>query len=96
MLSRKLGIRKGDPKLRKAAIFAHYKNCVRDPGKNGGATLVLSTKQNDGWFWYIPLPDDITSVGVVGRPVAAVEQALHAGTDVGGGDRQLRRSSSRG
>ena len=66
MLSKKLGIRQGDPNLRKAAIFAHYKGCARDPGKNGGATLVLNTKQNDGWFWYIPLPDDITSVGVVG------------------------------
>jgi len=66
MLSKKLNIRKGDPNLRKVAIFAHYKGCTRDPGKNGGATLVLSTKQNDGWFWYIPLPDDITSVGVVG------------------------------
>src|SRR5688500_20049453 len=65
MLSKKLGIRKGDPQLRKAAIFAHYKGCVRDPGKNGGAPLVLSTKQNDGWFWYIPLRDDVTSVGVV-------------------------------
>jgi len=32
----------------------------------GGATLVLSTKENDGWFWYIPLDDDVTSVGVVG------------------------------
>jgi flavin-dependent dehydrogenase len=66
MLSKKLGIRKGDPNLRKAAVFAHYKGCARDPGKNGGATLVLNTRQNDGWFWYIPLPDDITSVGVVG------------------------------
>jgi flavin-dependent dehydrogenase len=66
MLSKKLGIRKGDPMLRKAALFAHYKGCLRDPGKNGGATLVLSTRQNDGWFWYIPLPDDVTSIGVVG------------------------------
>jgi flavin-dependent dehydrogenase len=66
LLSRKLNIRKGDPMLRKAALFAHYKGCARDPGKNGGATLVLSTRQNDGWFWYIPLPDDVTSIGVVG------------------------------
>jgi flavin-dependent dehydrogenase len=66
MLSRKLGIRSRDPKLRKAAIFAHYKNCYRDTGKNAGCTLVLSTTTNDGWFWYIPLPDGITSVGVVG------------------------------
>ena len=66
LLSKKLGIRKTDPKLRKASLFAHYKGCRRDPGKNAGATLVLSTAQNDGWFWYIPLPNDVTSVGVVG------------------------------
>ncbi len=66
LLSKKLGIRRTDPQLRKASLFAHYKGCRRDPGKNGGATLVLSTAQNDGWFWYIPLPNDITSVGVVG------------------------------
>lgn len=65
LLSRKLGIRHADPNLRKASIFTHYKNCRREPGKNGGATLVLSTRQNDGWFWYIPLRDDVTSVGVV-------------------------------
>src|SRR5687768_1829139 len=65
LLSRRLGIRRTDPKLKKASIFSHYKGCARDPGKNGGATLVLSTKQNDGWFWYIPLRDDVTSVGVV-------------------------------
>jgi flavin-dependent dehydrogenase len=66
LLSKKLGIRRGDPKLRKASLFAHYKGGRRDSGKSEGATLVLSTKQNDGWFWYIPLPNDIVSVGVVG------------------------------
>src|SRR4051812_41333647 len=66
LLSKRLDIRKTDPNLRKASLFAHYKGCRRDPGKNAGATLVLSTAQNDGWFWYIPLPNDVTSVGVVG------------------------------
>lgn len=66
LLSKKLNIRRTDPQLRKASLFAHYKGCRRDPGRNGGATLVLSTKQNDGWFWFIPLPDDVASVGVVG------------------------------
>jgi flavin-dependent dehydrogenase len=66
MLAKRLGIRRGDPKLRKASYFAHYKGGRRDPGKNAGATLVLSTASNDGWFWYIPLPNDIVSVGVVG------------------------------
>ena len=66
LLSRKLGIRRPDPKLRKAAFFAHFKGCRRDTGRDEGATLVLTTKTQDGWFWYIPLPDDVVSVGVVG------------------------------
>jgi flavin-dependent dehydrogenase len=65
LLSRRLGIRRHDPKLRKASIFSHYTGCARDPGKNGGATLVLSTKQGDGWFWFIPISNELTSVGVV-------------------------------
>ena len=65
LLSRRLGIRRMDPNLKKASIFSHYTGCARDPGKNGGATLVLSTRQNDGWFWLIPLRDDVTSIGVV-------------------------------
>jgi flavin-dependent dehydrogenase len=65
LLSRRLGIRRMDPNLKKASVFSHYKGAAREPGKNGGATLVLSTAQNDGWFWYIPLRDDVTSVGVV-------------------------------
>jgi flavin-dependent dehydrogenase len=66
LLARKLGIKQNDPALRKVSYFAHYKGGRRDEGKNEGATLVLSTATGDGWFWYIPLPDDIVSVGVVG------------------------------
>lgn len=66
LIARKLDIRQPDPKLRKASIFAHYQGARRDEGKNQGATLVLSTADHDGWFWYIPLPDDVVSVGVVG------------------------------
>jgi flavin-dependent dehydrogenase len=70
LLSRKLNIRKKDPMLRKMAVFSHYKGARRDQGKNEGATLVLATPNQDGWFWYIPLPDDIVSVGVVAEPEA--------------------------
>jgi flavin-dependent dehydrogenase len=66
LLAKKLGIKGPDPMLRKAAFFAHYRGGRRDAGKDEGATLVLSTRDHDGWFWYIPLPDDIVSVGVVG------------------------------
>jgi flavin-dependent dehydrogenase len=73
MLSKRLKIRSGDPNLRKASIFAHYKGGLRDPGKNEGATLVLSTPNQDGWFWYIPLQDDIVSVGVVADPETIIQ-----------------------
>lgn len=86
LLAKKLGIRKFDPKLKKASYFAHYTGCRRDEGKNAGATLVLSTKQNDGWFWFIPLPDGVTSIGVVadmdrltkidGTPEQVLEQEI--------------------
>lgn len=67
LLSNKLGIRQADPSLRKAAVFAHYRGAYRDPGpRDEGATLVLHVKDQNGWFWYIPLPDDAVSVGVVG------------------------------
>src|SRR5215210_8346670 len=71
-LGRKLGLMRPDPELRKAAIFTHFKGALRDPGIDEGATLVLYTKDPGGWFWYIPLPNDIVSVGVVG----SIEQLI--------------------
>jgi len=65
-LGRKLGLMRPDPELRKAALFTHYEGALRDPGIDEGATLVLYTKDPGGWFWYIPLPEDKVSVGVVG------------------------------
>jgi len=67
LLSINLNLKRPDPNLKKASLFAHYKGAYRDPNpRDEGATLVLSTKNQDGWFWYIPLPSDIVSVGVVG------------------------------
>jgi flavin-dependent dehydrogenase len=54
-----------DPLLRnKMAIWSYFKGCKRADGIDGGATIVAFIK-NKGWFWYIPLENDITSVGVV-------------------------------
>ena len=66
MIGRQLGIRRHDPCLRMAAIFTHFEGALRDSGIDEGATLVLQTRDNMSWFWYIPLPDDRVSVGVVG------------------------------
>jgi geranylgeranyl reductase family protein len=69
MLSNKFRWRMRDPKLKKAVLFSYFKGAHREPDLNGGATLVLRTQPgSNGWFWYIPLENDITSVGVVADP----------------------------
>jgi flavin-dependent dehydrogenase len=74
MLSNKFGWRVRDPKLKKAVLYSYFKGAHREPDLNGGATLVLRTpKGSNGWFWYIPLENDITSVGVVADPEYLVQ-----------------------
>src|SRR6185295_576607 len=69
MLSNKFRWRVRDPKLKKAVLYSYFKGAHREPDLNGGATLVLRTQAGSGgWFWYIPLEDDITSVGIVANP----------------------------
>ncbi|MBT4976727.1 MAG: FAD-dependent oxidoreductase [Gemmatimonadetes bacterium] len=66
LIGRKLKITEPEAQLNKASIYTHYSGGRRDEGKDEGATLILHTDNGDSWFWYIPLPDDIVSVGVVG------------------------------
>ena len=61
----RLGLRQWDPDLKKAAIWTYWKGARRESGRDAGATLVLQLKDRKGWFWYIPLADNVTSVGVV-------------------------------
>ena len=69
MLSNKFRWRVRDPKLKKAVLYSYFKGAHREPDLNGGATLVLRTQPGSGgWFWYIPLEDDLTSVGIVADP----------------------------
>jgi flavin-dependent dehydrogenase len=69
MLSNKFRWRVRDPKLKKAVLYSYFKGAHREPDLNGGATLVLRTPVgSNGWFWYIPLENDITSVGIVADP----------------------------
>ena len=69
MLSNKFRWRVRDPKLKKAVLYSYLKGAHREPDLNGGATLVLRTPPGSGgWFWYIPLENDITSVGIVANP----------------------------
>jgi flavin-dependent dehydrogenase len=53
-----------DPYLNKVAVWTYYKGAKRDPGIDEGGTTVAMVPDK-GWFWYIPLHDDMVSVGVV-------------------------------
>ena len=65
LIASRLRLRQPDPFLKKASVWTYYEGAQRDPGLDEGATLVLQTAGKQGWFWYIPLPRDIVSVGVV-------------------------------
>jgi len=65
MLIDRFGLRQWDQELKKTAIWTYWKGAQRDTGRDEGATLVVQTRGKTGWFWYIPLHDDILSVGIV-------------------------------
>jgi len=58
------GWRIKDKMLNKLAIWTYYRGAKRDPGIDEGTTTVAYV-EGRGWFWYIPLKDDIVSVGIV-------------------------------
>jgi len=73
LIARKLGWRRPDPILNKIAHFTHFEGAFRrDPHDvvkfgeviDGSAMTDIHTIDN-GWIWYIPLANNIVSVGVV-------------------------------
>jgi flavin-dependent dehydrogenase len=58
------GWRHKDPQLNKIAIWTYYRGAKRDGGIDEGNTTVAYV-EGRGWFWYIPLKNDIVSVGIV-------------------------------
>jgi flavin-dependent dehydrogenase len=47
-----------------AALWAHYRGAQRGPGGGEGTAIVVPTCRQS-WFWFAPLADGVTSVGVV-------------------------------
>ncbi len=64
LYQRKHGTRKRDPKLNKVSIWTLFRGAKRDPGLDEGATTIAYLPEG-GWFWNIPLRDDIVSSGIV-------------------------------
>jgi flavin-dependent dehydrogenase len=64
LLLTKRSWRRRDPKLNKVAIWTLFKGAKRDPGLDEGATTIAYI-DGKGWFWNIPMADDVVSSGVV-------------------------------
>lgn len=62
--SNKRGWRVKDPYLNKIAVWTYYKGSRRATGIDEGETIVAYVPDK-GWFWHIPLHNDMASVGVV-------------------------------
>ncbi len=64
VLQSRTGWKIRDQVLNKIAVWTYYQGAQLDTGIDAGATTVAYLPEK-GWFWYIPLPGDIVSVGVV-------------------------------
>ena len=64
VLARKLDLRVPEPGLDNIAVFAHYSGVPRREGRRAGDIRVVA-RHDLGWFWLIPISDELTSVGVV-------------------------------
>ena len=64
MIASRLKLKVPDNELRKGALWTYYEGAYRDTARDEGATMVLQTLGKKGWFWYIPLHNNIVSVGI--------------------------------
>ena len=65
-LGKRLNLKVRNPTHGSAAIFAHFTKAVRRTGRDEGNISVYWFRY--GWFWMIPLKDDVMSVGAVCWP----------------------------
>ena len=65
-LSNRLGLKTSDTLLKKGTVWTYFTGARRDEGRDAGATLIMQTEGKKSWFWFIPLPDDVVSVGCTG------------------------------
>ncbi len=61
----KLGLKQSNKHNSTASVYAHWRGVQRQLNEQPGFITVHLAA--DGWFWMIPLPDDVMSVGFVGN-----------------------------
>ncbi|ROO50966.1 clorobiocin biosynthesis protein Clo-hal/halogenation protein CepH [Micromonospora sp. Llam0] len=62
-VTKRLHQQQWDPYLKNLAVWSYWRGAERPPGLDAGNTFLPAF--DDGWWWFIPLRDDITSVGAV-------------------------------
>lgn len=67
-LAGKLGLKESNKHNNTAALYAHFRGVQQREGELAGYITIHLAE--DGWFWTIPLPDDVMSVGFVGNQAA--------------------------
>lgn len=75
-LAGRIGRRTRIPNLGKVALFSHFRGAARRAGKEEGNIRIYVI--DDGWFWWIPMAGDLTSVGAVlhARTVRAAQMSM--------------------
>ena len=68
LIAGQLGTKEANKHNSTAAVFAHFRGVERREGDVEGYISVHLVE--DGWFWMIPLPGDVMSVGFVGNQSA--------------------------
>ena len=63
-LAGRMKLLEADKNNNTAAVFAHFRQVECRIGEQAGCISVHLAE--DGWFWLIPLPEDVMSVGFVG------------------------------
>jgi len=66
LLASQLGLKTANKRNNSAAVFGHFSGVPRRAGAAEGVITIHLVE--DGWFWMIPLPDGLMSVGLVGGP----------------------------
>ena len=69
ILSGPLNLRIPYPKMRRAALFTHYRGTRQHPRARAGD--ILLPIHNDVWYWHIPFSDGRASIGAVFEPEKA-------------------------
>ena len=64
LLSRKFNLRVDEPRLANVAVFSHFSGVPRQEGRRSGDIRIVA-RYDLGWFWLIPISDELMSVGVV-------------------------------